>query len=171
MICTPDRCLMAAATTWPPQSVRPWRNMCADPATGCSPIPKLHLEFLDGYPADVPVTLSILLDHAYTDRDQAIEAWQAAILEYRDWLRPHLPAVPIQSEHMLASHGMLCIALESSPAFIMANLNLSWTEQSKVFNSTASTSMTELFGGRLQFWGQMSNYVGDGPGSCSTTVR
>ena len=166
MLCTVARCLMAAAVTWPPHSVRPWRNMCADSAAGCSPVPKLHLEFLDGYAAGTPVHLSILLKHFDTDEAQAVQAWQAAILGYRDWLRPHLPP-PIQSERMTQSSGMLCVALENSPVFITANLNASWTGKTQVFGSTDTTSMTELFDGRLQFWGQMSNYVGDGPGSCS----
>ena len=79
---------------------------------------------------------------------QHIDAWQKAVVAYRDWLRPHLPA-PIQPKAMLQSEGLAAVCLECISVFNLTMLQ------------TRFEPWREL-GYRLQLWGQMSNSANAG---------
>ena len=141
LVCRPPACLMAAATTWPPHTTKPDRTMhSGQPRT-------VELRFQDGYAANETVRLSVQLGYTHDD-PRAGTAWQQAVLRYRAWLVPHWPAAPIQPVRMLQSEGMLSVGLENMPGFNLTALNATWFRWRDFF-------------GRMQMWGQMSNWCGD----------
>lgn len=152
MLCTKQSCLMAAATTWPPHHVRPKRRITKGSPTAKEP---MRIEWVDGYISGPETKLSIMLTEFQTDEQSRIEAWQKAVLAYKSWLRPNRPAAPPAqtSGKMSQSEGMWAVGLQNvcNPprcSFNLSALDAQWTEWKDVL-------------GRVQFWGQMSNYGGD----------
>jgi hypothetical protein len=143
MLATPDRALMAAATTWPPHHVHPKRRMEKGVVTGAQP---LLIDWVDGYKRLQPTTLTILLREFTTDHSSGTAAWQASILAYRRWLSPNLTPPP-PPEPTVGGEGCWALALENKPSFNLTQINAEFRQWQSVF-------------GRVAVWGQMSNYCG-----------
>ena len=143
MLCTRKRCLMAAATTWPPHHVRPKRRMTKGKPTASEP---MRIEWVDGYMQGV-TKLSIMLSEFEAEEESKTEAWQNAVLAYKSWLRPNLPAAtPAQiSGKMSQSEGMWSVGLQNECNPPHCSFNLS------VLDSQWKAWQDVL--GRVQFWG------------------
>jgi hypothetical protein len=141
ILATRDTALLAAATTWPPHHVHPKRRM----AKGATPGPEpLQIDWVDGYKAGAAINISILFT-TFDAATEDTEPWQSAILSYRDWQAPHrLPSAPLPKQ---PSEGMMAVALENEPTFNLTQLDAQFNEWRDVL-------------GRVQFWGEMSNYCG-----------
>ena len=79
---------------------------------------------------------------------QRVDAWQKAVVAYRDWIRPNLPP-PIQPRAMLQSEGLAAVCLECISVFNLTMLQTRFEPWRKL-------------GYRLQLWGQMSNSANAG---------
>ena len=147
MLCTTRRCLISAATVWPPHHVRPKRRMRAGKSNASEPF---MLEWVDGYRSGTSYKLSAMLTETVRDDSTKTAAWQAAVLAYRGWLSKNKPRARTDAPRDNSREGMWAIGLQNecmppSCSFNMTVLDHQWRQWRDVL-------------GRVQFWGQMSNY-------------